>query len=193
SNELTGKKEQQVLRKFEESDPPSDDFLGRTCQLWEKSLEPLIGMGKRLVKFRTGIVLSNEGGALPEFTKPLNFGIASILGSGKQIISWLHIEDLVRMYITAIENSDMEGVYNAVAPSPVSNKELVLQLAKIKRGNFFIPIHVPAFLLKLILGELSIEVLKSALVSCDKIHFTGFTFHHPSLKSALQQLTTSAI
>ena len=175
-------------RKLEESDPPADDFLGQTCKQWEESLEPISQLNKRLVKLRTGIVLSNEGGALPRFIKPLQFGIAPILSNGKQIMSWIHIDDLVRIYIAATENENMNGVYNAVAPRPVSNKELVLQLAEIKRGRFFVPIHVPSFILKLILGEMSIEVLKSATVSCDKIHFTGFTFLYPSLEAALKQL-----
>jgi uncharacterized protein (TIGR01777 family) len=182
-------REESGLRKFEESDPPADDFLGQTCKQWEESLEPVIQLNKRLVKLRTGIVLSNEGGALPEFIKPLRFGIAPILSNGRQIMSWIHIEDLVRIYIAAIENDNMSGVYNAVAPRPVSNKELVLQLAKIKRGSFYVPIHVPSFILKLILGEMSIEVLKSAMVSGDKINLTGFTFLYPSLESALKQLS----
>lgn len=176
------------LQEFEESDPAANDFLGATCKQWEESIEPVIQMGKRLVKIRIGIVLSNEGGALLEFIKPLRFGLATILGSGKQIISWIHIDDLVRIYIAAIENENMKGVYNAVAPRPVSNKEFVLQLAKIKRGRFFVPIHVPSFIFKIVLGEMSIEVLKSATVSCNKIHFEGFTFLYPSLQAAFKQL-----
>jgi uncharacterized protein (TIGR01777 family) len=179
-------------RKLEETDPPAEDFLGQTCKQWEESLEPVTQLDKRLVKLRTGIVLSNEGGALKEFIRPLRFGIATILSNGKQVISWIHVDDLVRIYIAAIENENMNGVYNAVAPRPVSNKELVLQLAKIKRGRFFVPIHVPSFILKLVLGELSIEVLKSTTVSCDKIHFTGFTFLYPSLEAALKQLASTA-
>ena len=173
---------------FEEDDPADETFLGTTCKQWEESIEPITRLGKRLVLLRTGIVLSNEGGALVEFIKPLRFGVATILGSGKQIISWIHIDDLVRIYITAIENSTMKGVYNAVAPQPVSNKELILQLAKIKRGRFFIPIHIPSFILKIGLGEMSIEVLKSARVSCSKIQVEGFTFLYPSLEAAFKQL-----
>jgi uncharacterized protein (TIGR01777 family) len=173
---------------FKETAPPSKDFLGQTCSQWEQSLEPVTALNQRLVKLRTGIVLSAGKGALSEFIKPLRFGIAAILGSGKQIISWIHIDDLSRSYIAAIENENFSGVYNAVAPSPVSNKELVLQLATMKRGSFFIPIYVPSFILKLVLGEMSIEVLKSAKVSCDKIKKTGFTFLYPSVGAALKQL-----
>ncbi|MEI9943427.1 MAG: DUF1731 domain-containing protein [Chitinophagaceae bacterium] len=142
-------------------------------------------MGKRLVKFRIGIVLSNEGGVLEELSKPLKFGIAAILGSGKQVMSWIHIDDIVRLFITAVENENMQGVYNAVGPQPVPSKELVMQLAKSKK-RFYIPAHVPSFVLKIALGGLSIEVLKSATVSVQKIQQTGFVFNYPDIKSLEQ-------
>jgi uncharacterized protein (TIGR01777 family) len=176
-----------ILKKLVESDPPANDFLGQTCKQWEESIETVTELGKRLVKLRTGIVLSKEGGALKEFLKPLRFRMAAILGNGKQIISWIHVDDIVSMYICAIENEKMIGVYNAVAPNPVSNKELMLQLAK-SRYKFFIPIHVPSFFLKLILGEMNTEILKSAAVSCEKIQQTGFNFRFPDISSALKNL-----
>ncbi len=172
-------------KPFREDDPADDSFLGNTCKEWEKSAEVFAQLGKRVVKFRTGIVLSKSGGALNEFKKPLKFGIAAILGNGKQVCSWIHIDDLVRLYIMAIEDDNMRGAYNAVAPKPVSNKELTLQLAKTMKGNFFIPVHVPSFVLKVVIGEMSIEVLKSATVSCDKVHYSGFTFLYPSIEAAL--------
>lgn len=173
---------------FTEDDPADDGFLGTTCLKWERSIEPVTKLNKRLVKLRIGIVLSNEGGAFKEFKKPVRFGVAAILGSGKQIISWIHIDDLIRLFISAFENEKMNGSYNAVAPHPVSNKDLTIQLARIKKGKFFIPVQVPSFILKLVLGELSIEVLKSATVSCSKIHDTGFTFQFPSIDAALKAL-----
>lgn len=175
---------------FREEAPAANDFLGQTCQQWEQSIEPVTGLGKRLVKLRTGIVLSNDGGAFVEFKKPLRFGIAAILSSGKQIISWVHVDDLVRLYITAIENENFRGAYNAVAPKPVSNKELVLEIAHIEKGKFFIPLHVPSFVLKLVLGEMSVEVLKSVTASCDKVHVEGFTFLFPSIEAAVKDLLT---
>ncbi len=173
---------------FIESDTADKNFLGETCRLWEESIEPVTKLNKRLVKLRTGIVLSNDGGAFTEFKKSLGFGIAAILGGGKQIISWIHIDDLCRMYINAIENEKLSGSYNAVAPSPVNNKTLILKLAKKMRGQFYIPFHVPQFLLKLILGQRSIEILKSATVSCEKIKAAGFTFLYPSIDAALKEL-----
>jgi uncharacterized protein (TIGR01777 family) len=172
---------------FTEEAPANDDFLGITCKRWEDSIEPVTQSGKRLVKLRTGIVLSKHGGALKEFLKPLKFGMAAILGSGRQVISWIHIDDLVNMFIAAIENEKMNGAYNAVAPHPVSNKELTLQLAR-SRKKFYIPFPVPSFLLKLILGEMSLEVLKSATVSSNKIQESSFVFQYPSIDHALAHL-----
>ena len=169
---------------FVESDPVDDSFLGSTCRQWEESIEPVTQSGKRLVKLRIGIVLSKDGGALKEFIKPLKFGVAAILGSGKQIISWIHIDDLVQLFITAMEIETWQGTYNAVAPNPVSNKELTLQLAK-SRKKFFIPIHVPTFILKIMLGEMSVEILKSATVSSQKVQKAGFQFSFPTIKDAL--------
>ena len=173
---------------FDENDPAAEDFLGTTCKEWEASIDPVISLGKRLVKFRTGIVLSKEGGAIKEFQKPLRFGIATILGNGKQIVSWIHIDDLVRLYIFAIGSERLNGVYNAVSPRPVTNKKLILQLARTMRGKFFVPIFVPSFILKTVFGEMSIEVLKSAKVSCRKLKGEGYTFLYPSLVAALHHV-----
>jgi uncharacterized protein (TIGR01777 family) len=173
---------------FSESHPADGHFLGETCRLWEESIEPVVALGKRLVKLRTGIVLSNEGGALSEFKKPIRFGIAAILADGKQIVSWIHIDDLCRLFVYAIENEDLQGSYNAVAPQPVSNKTLTLTLAKVMRGKFFIPFHVPAFVLQIMLGQRSIEVLKSTTVSCMKIMDTGFVFDFSTIDIALAGL-----
>ena len=180
--------QQDNQNSFVETDNAAPGFLGDTCKLWEQSIEPMQQLGKRLVKLRTGIVLSNDGGALAEFKKPIQLGVAGILGSGKQIISWIHIDDLCKMFMEALQNEQLNGVYNAVAPAPVSNKTLTLELAKRIKGKFFIPLHVPAFVLKLLMGESSIEVLKSTTVSSKKIQAAGFIFLYPSITTALQQL-----
>ena len=170
---------------FLEDAPADTSFLGDTCRQWEQSMEPVTQLKKRLVKLRIGIVLSKDGGALKEFIKPLQFGVAAILGNGKQMISWIHIDDLVNMFMAAIEDENMNGVYNAVAPKPVNNKELTLELAR-SRKKLFIPFHVPSLILKLMLGEMSIEILKSATVSSTKIQQAGFNFKFPDIKSALK-------
>ena len=173
-----------IERPFTESDHAFTDFLGSTCLQWQQSIEPVRELGKRLVIIRTGIVLAKKGGAFPEFVKPLKFGMATILGSGKQIVSWIHINDLVNIYIYAIENADMKGVFNAVAPHPVTNKDLILSIAR-ARKRFFIPVKVPSFVLKTVLGEMSVEVLKSATVSGRKVMDEGFQFQFSNITSAV--------
>ncbi len=174
---------------FDESENWHPDFLGRTCYLWEQSISPVLSLGKRLVIIRTGIVLSNKGGAFVEFKKPLLFKIAAILGKGDQFISWIHIDDLCNQYIFAINNVLMTGVFNAVAPNPVTNKELTISLAKKITRGFFIPFYIPAFMLKIILGAMSIEVLKSTKVSASKMLSTGYSFSYPTIDEAINELT----
>lgn len=173
---------------FTEADPPSDDFLGVTCVAWENAVLKMRELNKKVVILRTGIALSLEGGALKEFYKPLQFGFATILGNGEQYISWIHIHDLARIYLSAIVNHDLEGIYNAVAPHPVQHKELVMTMAQEAKGKSFIPVHVPSFALKLALGEMSVEVLKSCRMSSAKIQETGFVFSYPDIRSAMEKI-----
>ncbi len=185
-----GEDKDPLIRKdgFIETDPADKSFLGETCLLWESSVDPVKELGIKLVKLRTGIVLSNDGGAFKEFKLPVKFGAAGILGNGRQAISWIHIDDMCRLYVEAIENKDMHGVYNAVAPSPVTNKQLVMSIAKKFRNTFYIPVHVPEFLLKIMMGKRSVEILKSATVSAKKIKATRFTFLYPTIDAALNDL-----
>ncbi len=173
---------------FSEDAAADTQFLGETCKLWEESVHPISQLGKRLVVLRIGIVLSKNGGAFAEFLKPVKLGVAGILGSGKQIISWIHVHDLCQMFIYAIENNTMQGAYNAVAARPVSNKHLTIALANKVKGKFYIPIHVPSFVLKIMLGEMSIEVLKSATVSNKKIKQTGFSYLYNTVEAAIDNL-----
>ena len=173
---------------FREGDPADESFLGQTCVKWEEAIKPVTALNKRLVIFRCGIVLSNDGGALAEFKKPVRAGVATFFGSGEQTTSWIHVDDLCRLYLYAIDNESIQGVYNTVAPQPVSNKNFMLALAKKIKGRFFIPVYIPSFVLKLILGEVSIEVLKSATVSCEKLVSSGFQFLFPTLDVALDDL-----
>ncbi|MBO9152376.1 TIGR01777 family oxidoreductase [Chitinophaga sp. GCM10012297] len=175
---------------FTENDPAADDFLGITCKAWENSVRQMESLGKTVIILRTGIVLSLNGGAIREFRKPARFGFATVMGNGEQFVSWIHLQDLVRLYHNALLNDQLHGVYNAVAPRPVTNLQLVQSLARAMKGNSFITVHVPAFALKLALGEMSTEVLKSVKVSSEKIQQTGFVFSYPDVDSAVEQLVT---
>jgi uncharacterized protein (TIGR01777 family) len=176
-------------KTFAETDPPAHDFMAEVCKQWEAAIEPASFLGKRLIKFRIGPVLSTDGGAYAEFKNPVRFGLAGIIGSGKQVISWIHIDDLVRAILFAMENEKMEGVYNAVAPNPSSNKELVIKIAEKNRGRAFIAVHAPSFALKIIFGEMITEILKSTTVSSAKLQQAGFIFQYPDLESAILQLS----
>jgi uncharacterized protein (TIGR01777 family) len=176
-------------RPFVETDPVDEDFLGETCRLWEESIRPVTSAGKRLTIFRIGPVLSAKGGALAEFRRPVNLGVAAILGSGKQVMSWIHVEDLCRLFLQAAEDKTMTGVYNAVAPQPVDNRTLTTELARRCKGRYYVPVYVPSFVLRIVVGELSVEVLKSATVSAVRVRQAGFQFLYPSIQSALDNLT----
>lgn len=173
---------------FTEDDPSATGFLGETCQLWEDSIKPVTELGKRLVICRIGIVLSKDGGALPEFKKPLALRVAGVLGNGKQMVSWIHIADLCSIIRYAIGHEAMHGVYNALAPNPVTNKELTLTLAKLMYGNRFITIPVPAFVLKIMMGKRSTEPLKSTTVSAAQIMREGYAFQFPGIGQALKDI-----
>ncbi len=174
---------------FTEDMPAHAGFLGTTCRMWEAASQPVNGLGIRWNAVRTGIVLSSNGGAFLEFYNPVKFHIAPILGSGRQSISWIHIDDLCGIYQHLIENP-VEGAINGVAPLPVTNKELVLTLARQKAGSIFLPVPVPAIVLNAVLGESSIEVLKSATVSSAKIENNGFRFKFPTIGDAVRNLAS---
>ncbi|MEO7444108.1 MAG: TIGR01777 family oxidoreductase [Ferruginibacter sp.] len=177
-----------ALPVFTEDASSADDFLGTTCRLWEESVLEARELNIRTVFLRTGIVLSKEGGALEAFRNPLKFGIAGIPGNGKQTCSWIHISDLCGMYVKALKDEKMTGPYNAVAPVPVPLQTVITNLAKKLNGNKFIILHAPAFFLKLLLGERSIEILKSVTVSSEKIEKEGYTFLFRKIDTCLDDL-----
>ncbi|HEY0356773.1 MAG TPA: TIGR01777 family oxidoreductase [Flavisolibacter sp.] len=175
---------------FKENAVPDHSFLGTLVQQWEGAIQPVKASGKRLVILRFGIILSADGGAYDEFKKPLKFGLSTVLGNGKQVVSWIHIEDAVRLIIHCMENEKFKGAYNAVAPGPVNNKTLMKTIARYEAGRY-ISLPVPSLALKIALGEMSIEVLKSATVSSEKARNEGFEFRYPDIDSAIQKLAAS--
>ena len=180
--------DKKISKPFTETDTPADDFMADTCRQWEAAIEPASFLGKRLIKFRIGPVLSADGGAYVEFKNPVKFGVAGIIGSGEQIVSWIHIDDLVRAILFSMETEQMEGVYNAVSPKPISIKELILEIAR-STGKLFVPIPAPAFALKIVFGEMIGEILKSTTVSSEKLQKAGFIFQYPEIGSAILQLS----
>ena len=175
---------------FVETDVVDSSFLGDTCRQWEESMHPVKALGIRLVTIRIGIVFNKMGGALAEFMKPAKLGAAAILGDGQQMVSWIHQQDLNRLMLFALETEKVTGVYNAVAPDPVNNAILTKAIAS-RFHTWAIPFHVPSFILKLMLGEMSVEVLKSAKVSASKILAAGFKFDYASMDEALDDLLIS--
>lgn len=171
---------------FTEEDPADSGFLGSVCREWEGSLPDQIG-NTRICKIRTGIVLSSRGGFIGQLSLPVKYGIAPVMSNGRQILSWIHIDDLCGIILFLMENN-LRGVYNAVAPHPESNKEITLEYARAVRGKFFIPVHVPSPALKLALGERAIEVLKSTRVSCEKIMQAGYRFRFPDPAAAIRDV-----
>lgn len=165
----------------------ADDFLGKTCSRWENAAANFSTLGIRTVIFRIGVVLSDQGGMLTEIRKPMRFGIAPVFGSGNHYLSWIHIDDVCRMMLKAVTDEGLNGVYNAVAPGPLSNKNFMKLLTHIIGGDFWM-VRIPKFVMKLILGEMSKVVTEGTRVSPDKIESAGFVFNYPKASNALRDL-----
>ena len=172
---------------FTEESKPGNDYLSRVVVAWEREVDAIASLGIRVVKIRIGIVLSDKGGALKEMAGPIKIGIGSPLGSGKQILSWIHLDDLCAMFIRAVEDESMKGAYNAVSPQPVTNRDMTIVLAKVLNRPLLLP-PVPAFVLRIMIGEMTDIVVNGRNVSSEKIRKTGFTFKFTDLKSALEAL-----
>lgn len=172
---------------FHEQDPPAGDFLGETCKLWEQATDKFNNLGIRTVKIRTGLVLSQNGGALEKMVIPAKLGFGSAIGSGKQYMPWIHISDLCNIYIKAIEDLKMTGAYNAAAPEHLSNKDFNKTLASVLHKPFWFP-AVPAFVMKILFGKMSVILLKGSRVSSEKIMKAGYHFSFPGLRAALSDL-----
>jgi len=170
-----------------EEDENHNDFLGKVCLQWEQSAEPFKERGIRTVALRTGMVLSKNGGALAKLLPSFNLGLGSAIGSGKQYVPWIHIDDLCTMFLKAIEDEKLEGAYNAVAPEHVTNSIFSKTIAKILKKPFWFP-KVPGFILKLVLGDMSVILLKGMRVSSKRIVDSGFIFSYPTLNKALIHL-----
>ena len=161
-------------------------FLSDVCQVWEDEILKADDLGVRTVAYRVGMVLGHDGGALNKMLPPFKLGAGGKLGSGSQWMSWIHIKDLVDMLIYAAENPSVDGIYNAVSPNPVKNREFTKTLGQVLKRPTLFP--VPKFVLKTILGELSELLLGSQRVDSKKISNTGFEFQYAHLEDALKEV-----
>jgi uncharacterized protein len=172
---------------FTESSPSGSDFLAQVVKDWEAEVDKISSLGIRVVKIRIGIVLSKTGGALEQMARPVKFGVGSPLASGKQYMSWIHIDDLCGLFIKAMEDLKMSGDYNAVAPYPVTNEEMVKTIGKILHRPLWAP-HVPAFVLQMVVGEMAQVVINGSNVSSRKAEEAGYKFKFKKLEDALGDL-----
>jgi len=161
-----------------------DDFLAKLCQDWEKAALKIKSPQTRVVAIRTGIVLSKEGGALSEMLPAFRAGVGGRLGNGEQWMSWIHLQDLIRIYIQALNNENIFGPVNGVAPSPVKNKEFTRTLSKVIHRPAFM--SVPKIALKAIFGEKSVILTSSQKVLPEKLFNLSFAFKYSDLGSALR-------
>lgn len=164
----------------------SDSFLGEVVKVWEQSVDGFSQLGIAVSKIRIGLVLSNQGGALQEIIKPIKYGLGAAFGSGTQWQSWIHIHDLANMFLFVL-NENVMGVYNGVAPNPVTNLELTKTAANVLSRPLIMP-NIPKFFMKLVLGDMHILLFESQRVSSKKIEHKGFEFKFNYLEPALRDL-----
>lgn len=171
---------------FVETDPPSPDFIGDCCVQWESAANEFKAL-TRVVKLRTGVVLSANGGALDRMAKPVKMGVGAPIGTGKQYMPYIHIDDLCEMYIHAIENNHVEGEYNACNGNHINNIELTESLARELKKPLWMP-KAPELALKVLFGEMAQIILYGSRASSDKIKTTGFKFKFQNLHQTLYDI-----
>lgn len=180
-----------LKKLYTESEKEIDNsFLGNVVLKWEESVDKFKLLNIKVCKLRTGLVLSSKGGALMEMLKPIKFGMGAPFGSGRQVQSWIHIQDLTEMYYFAVKNA-WQGTFNAVAPNPVTNKELTEEIATAVKRPIIIP-SIPKFLMSFVLGEMHIMLFTSQNVSSQKASDNGFVFKYKIIEKALSHLLTLA-
>ena len=167
---------------FTEEDKPANDFLGQVCEVWEDAAHQFKKLDIAVTILRTGIVLSNKGGALDKMVTP----VIAPLGTGKQYLPWIHIDDLCKMYVCAIDGK-LDGIFNAIAPEHHTSKTFSKQLAKSVKKPF-VSIPAPSFMMKLAFGEMSKILLEGSRVSAQKIIDKNFKFKFKKLDVALNNL-----
>lgn len=161
-------------------------FLGEVSEMWENEMDKFQELNCTVAKIRIGLVLSSEGGALPNIENAVRRYLGASFGSGQQWQSWIHVNDIARIFLFAVENN-LSGVYNGVAPNPVTNRKMVKELAKVLNKPLFLP-NIPQFAMRLILGEMSYLLFVSQRVSSKKIEKEGFNFEFNNICRALENI-----
>jgi uncharacterized protein (TIGR01777 family) len=171
---------------LDEKSPKGNDFLAHVCSVWESESANVESSGLTSVQIRTGLVLSPEDGALKQMLPAFKFFVGGPLGNGKQWLSWLHIDDIVGIYLHAIDNKELSGAVNAASPNPVRMKEFAQTLGKVlKRPSLF---PVPKFILNMVVGEAAEVVTASQRIDASKILDSGYKFKFDNLEDALIDL-----
>ena len=190
-NHLSNKNEpsSSQFKGFNESDQAGEDFIAHVCQQWEQASSAIQNLGIRTVIIRIGLVLSDKGGLLAKIAPLAKKSLNVNMGSGEQIYPWIHVEDLARLFVYALQDDTMKGVYNATCSveNQVNQKEFNALLAKHLHKKLFLP-SIPSFLLKIILGEMSQMLLNGSYISNEKIIKQGFQFLYPKLPEAFNHL-----
>lgn len=184
---IYGDRSEEILT---ENSKPGNDFLAHCCIAWEAAADEGTAVGLRVVKLRTGVVLSKDSGALPAMAKPIQFFAGAALGSGKQWVPWIHHADMTQIYLKAVDDLKINGVYNACAPFPATNTILTKAIAKQLHRPVW-PFNIPKGLLNLVLGEMSAIVLNSNHTTVQHLLDTGFIFRFPHLDHALSDIYNS--
>ena len=170
----------------EDYDGYATGFLGEVVNEWEAAISKFEKLEIQTTLVRTGVILDNEEGALPKILQPIKMCVGAPISSGQQWQSWIHVDDISRMYLHLIKNQ-LGGVYNGVAPNPVTNEKLTKVSAQMIKKPLVLP-NIPALVLKMILGEMSAITLESQKVCADKIMDSGFAFNYPTLENALSNI-----
>lgn len=173
---------------FSETDCGKDDFLSFSCAQWENSYKEIQSFSEKSSILRIGVVLSKDGGALKRLLPLFKIGLGSAVGSGKQYMPWIFIDDLESVFCEALFNQKFSGIYNAVSSDQITNEQFSRQLAKSLSKPFFVP-NVPSFILKLLFGEMANVLLEGSRVSNQKLLQAGFMLKYPLISQALSKIT----
>jgi uncharacterized protein (TIGR01777 family) len=171
---------------FDETAPYGTDFLAKTCQAWEASSLAVKELGVRYIITRIGVVLDKKQGALPRMAIPIRLGVGGSMGNGQQWVAWVSLDDVADAMVFLAEHNQCEGIYNITSPNPVHNRDLGKRIAKILHRPFWLPL--PAFPLRLLLGEMSVLVLEGQRVLPKRLMESGYAFHYPDLDTALEKV-----